>query len=199
MGECMLGRNGEDGFQSCEGFDEWSTFSSADWTEPQQTSDLGGFQDKARKAKSSAIPVKETGTFEFPENAENGDKVNPWFIFNDCFQVEEAEENLIMVEIPTLSQLQQTILDMPCQPAAISSQAAHFWCNLQSGSTFLRLSGPKPKLYSHEGLLKTLQLRHPDTSADSQTINLSDLELENPEDPPGALIQTKVCVFKELS
>lgn len=189
----MLGRYGEDGFQSCEGFDEWSTFSSADWTEPQQTSDLSGFQDevKARKEELSTIPVTETGTFEFPENAENGDKVKPCFIFNECFQVEKAEENLVMMEIPTLSQLQQSTLDMPSQSAAISSQAAHFWCHLQSGSNILRLSGPKPKLYSHEGLLKTLQLRHPDTSADSQTTNLFDLELE-PEDPPGALIQTKL-------
>lgn len=52
--------------------------------------------------------------------AENGDKVNPWFIFNDCFQVEEAEKNLIMMEIPTLSQLQQSTLDMPSQSASIS-------------------------------------------------------------------------------
>ncbi|XP_056101652.1 uncharacterized protein si:dkey-229e3.2 [Rhinichthys klamathensis goyatoka] len=196
MGECMLDLYGEDGFQSGEGFDEWSTFSSADWTEPQQDdkgfSDLGGLQDKTRKEELSAIPVTETGTFEFPERAENGDKVNPWFIFNDCFQVEEGEKNLIMMEIPTLSQLHQSTLHMPSQSAAISSQAAHFWCHLQSGSKILRLSGPKPKLYSHEGLVKSLQLRHPDASTDSQTTTLSDLELEHPEDPPGALIQTKL-------
>lgn len=68
----MLDQYGEDGFQSCEGFDEWSTFSSADWTEPQHDekvfSDLGGFQDKTRKEEISTIPVTETGTFEFPEN-----------------------------------------------------------------------------------------------------------------------------------
>lgn len=52
--------------------------------------------------------------------AENGDKVNSWFIFDDCFQVEEAEKNLVMMEIPTLSQLQQSTLDMPSQSAAIS-------------------------------------------------------------------------------
>ncbi|XP_067224127.1 uncharacterized protein si:dkey-229e3.2 [Chanodichthys erythropterus] len=196
MGECMLDHYGEDSFQSCEGFDDWSTFSSADWTEPRHDekvfSDLGGFQDKTRKEELSTIPVTETGTFEFPENAENGNKVNPWFIFNDCFQVEEKEKNPVMMEIPTLSQLQQSTLDKPSQSAAISSQATHFWCHLQSGSQILRLSGPRPKLHSHEGLLKSLQLRHPDASANSQTTTLSDLELENPEDPPGALIQTKL-------
>lgn len=192
----MLDLNSEDAFQSCEGFEEWSTFSSADWTEPQQDdkgfSDLGGLQDKTRKEELSTIPVTETGTSEFPENAKNGDTVNPWVIFNDCFQVEGAEKNLTMMEIPTLSQLQQSTLDMPSQSAAISSQAAHFWCHLQSGSKILRLSGPKPKLYSHEGLLKTLPLTHPDAGADSQTTTLSDLEPEYPEDPPGALIQTKL-------
>jgi len=68
----VLDLHGKDGFQSGEGFDEWSTFSSADWTQPQQDdkgfSDLGGFQDKTRKEELSAIPVTETGTFEFPEN-----------------------------------------------------------------------------------------------------------------------------------
>ncbi|KAK7153284.1 hypothetical protein R3I93_011247 [Phoxinus phoxinus] len=194
MGEWMLDLYGEDGCE--EGFDEWSTFSSADWTEPQQDdkgfSDLGGLQDKSRKEELSTVPVTETGTSECPENAENGDKINPWFVFKDCFQAEEAEKNLIMMEIPTLSQLQQSTLDMSSQSAAISSQAAHFWCHLQSGSKILRLSGPKPKLYSHEGLLRSLQLRRPDASADTQTTTLSDLELENPEDPPGALIQTKL-------
>lgn len=152
----MLDHYGEDGFQSCEGFDDWSTFSSADWTEPQQNKP----QDKTRKEELSTIPVTETGTFEFPENvccavlqiflwlqtlnlfifleveyfqtsvivifntfvlqAENGNKVNPWFIFNDCFQVEEKEKNPVMMEIPTLSQLQQNTLDKPSQSAAIS-------------------------------------------------------------------------------
>lgn len=68
----MLDLNGEYDFQSCEGFDEWSTFSSADWTEPQQddkgVSDLGGLQDKPRKEELSTIPVTETGTFQFPEH-----------------------------------------------------------------------------------------------------------------------------------
>lgn len=68
----MLDRYGEDGFQSCEGFDDWSTFSSADWTEPQQDSsgfsDWGAFQDNTRKEESSTLPVAEAGTFEFPEN-----------------------------------------------------------------------------------------------------------------------------------
>lgn len=68
----MLGRYSEDGFQSCEGFDDWSTFSSADWTEPQHDdkvfADLGGFQDRSRKEELSTLSVTETGTFEFPEN-----------------------------------------------------------------------------------------------------------------------------------
>ncbi|XP_016150217.1 uncharacterized protein [Sinocyclocheilus grahami] len=194
MGECMLDRHGEDGFQSCDGFDDWSTFSSADWTEPQQdgsgVSDWGAVQDKTRKEESSTLPVAEAGTFEFPENTENGDKGNPWFIFNDCFQ--EAETDPVMMEIPTLSLLQQSVLDKPSHSAAISSEAANFWCHLQSGSKILRLSGPKPKLHSHKGLLKTLQLRQPDASAHSQTTTLLDLELEDLEDPPGPLIQTKL-------
>ncbi|XP_042630254.1 uncharacterized protein LOC122148189 [Cyprinus carpio] len=196
MGECMLDRYGEDCFQSCEEFDDWSTFSSADWTEPQQDgngfSDWGAFQDKTRKEESSTPPVAEAGTFEFPENTENGDKGNPWFIFNDCFQIEEEEKDPVMMEIPTLSLLQQSTLDKSSQSAAISSEAANFWCHLQSGSKILRLSGPKPKLHSHEGLLKTLQLRHPDASADLQTTTLLDLEPEDLEDHPGALIQTKL-------
>jgi len=56
----------------------------------------------------------------FVLQAENGDKGNPWFIFNDCFQVEMAEKNLMMMEIPTLSQLHQSTLQMPSQSAAIS-------------------------------------------------------------------------------
>ncbi|XP_016330997.1 uncharacterized protein LOC107679822 isoform X3 [Sinocyclocheilus anshuiensis] len=168
----MLDRYGEDGFQSCEGFDDWSTFSSADWTEPQQHgngfSDWGAFQDNTSKEESTTLPVAEAGTSQFPENTENGEKGNPWFIFNDCFQVEGAEKDPVVMEIPTLSVLQQSTLDKPSQSAAISSKAANFWCHLQSGSKILRLSGPKPKLHSHEGLLKALQLGQPDGSADSQ-------------------------------
>ncbi|XP_073683552.1 uncharacterized protein [Garra rufa] len=196
MGECMLDHYGEDGFQICEGFDDWSTFSSVDWTEPKQDgggfSDWGAFQDNTRKEELSSVPVAETGTFEFPENAENGDEGNPWFVFSDCFQVEGAEKDPVVMEIPTLSLLQQSTLDKPSQSAAISREAANFWCHLQSGSKILRLSGPKPKLHSHEGLHKTLQLRPPDPSADSQTTSLFDLELEDLEDPPGTLIQTKL-------
>lgn len=48
------------------------------------------------------------------------------------------------------------------------SEAASFWCHLQSGSKMLRLSGPKPKLHSQEGLLKTLLLRQPDANTHSQ-------------------------------
>ncbi|XP_016330996.1 uncharacterized protein LOC107679822 isoform X2 [Sinocyclocheilus anshuiensis] len=173
----MLDRYGEDGFQSCEGFDDWSTFSSADWTEPQQHgngfSDWGAFQDNTSKEESTTLPVAEAGTSQFPEN------------------VEGAEKDPVVMEIPTLSVLQQSTLDKPSQSAAISSKAANFWCHLQSGSKILRLSGPKPKLHSHEGLLKALQLGQPDGSADSQTTTLLNLELEDPEDPPGALIQTK--------
>ncbi|XP_026100033.1 uncharacterized protein LOC113070805 [Carassius auratus] len=196
MGECMLDRYGEDGFPSCEGFDDWSTFSSADWTEPQQDdngfSDWGAFQDRTREEESSTLSGAGAGTSEFPENTENGDKGNPWFIFNECFQVEDAEKDPVMMEIPTLSLLQQSTLDKPSQSSAISSEAANFWCHLQSGSKILRLSGPKPKLHSHEGLLKSLQLRQPDASADSQTTNLLDLDPEDLEDHPGALIQTKL-------
>ncbi|XP_016110498.1 uncharacterized protein [Sinocyclocheilus grahami] len=196
MGECMLNRYGEDGFQSCEGFDDWSTFSSADWTEPQQDgsgfSDWGAFQDNTSKEESTTLPVAEAWTSKFPENTENGEKGNPWFIFNDCFQVEGAEKDPVVMEILTLCVLQQSTLDKPSQYAAISSKAANFWCRLQSGSKILRLSGPKPKLHSHEGLLKALQLGQPDASADSQTTTLLNLELEDPEDPPGALIQTKL-------
>lgn len=72
MGEYILDVNGEDAIQSSEGVDEWSTFSSADWTEPQQDdegfSDLSGLQDKSRKEELSTRPVTETGTFQFPEN-----------------------------------------------------------------------------------------------------------------------------------
>ncbi|XP_077096275.1 uncharacterized protein LOC143747387 [Siphateles boraxobius] len=198
MGECMLDLCGE-------GFDEWSTFSSADWTEPQRDdlkntfSDLGGLQDKTRKEELSTMHVTETGTFQFPENADKGDEVNPWFVFNDCFQVEEAEKNHVMMEIPTLTQLQQSALDTPSHSAAISRQAAHFWCHLQSGSKFLRLSGPKPKLHSREALLDSLQLSPPDASADSQTTTLTDLDLDNPEEAPGALIQTKLMPSSQNS
>lgn len=68
----MLDRYGEDDFQSCEGFDDWSTFSSVDWTEPEQDgsgfSDWGAFQDNTSTEESSTLPVAEAGTFEFPEN-----------------------------------------------------------------------------------------------------------------------------------
>ncbi|RXN27518.1 hypothetical protein ROHU_019972 [Labeo rohita] len=123
---------------------------------------------------------------------ENGHKGNPWFVFTDCFQVEGAEDNPVLMEIPTLSVLQQSTLDKPSQSAAISSEAANFWYHLQSGSKILRLSGPKPKLHSHEGLVKTLQLRQLDASTDSKITTLFDLELEDLEDPPAGLIQTKL-------
>lgn len=163
----MLDRYGEDGFQSCEGFDDWSTFSSTDWTEPQQDgsgfSDWGAFQDNTRKEESSTLLEEEAGTFKFPKNVcsvvlhiffcgcmtkliyrsksdvlsncctcvivvfdtcvsqtENGEKGNPWVIFNDCFQVERAENDPAVMEIPTLSVLQQSTLDKPSQSAAIS-------------------------------------------------------------------------------
>ncbi|XP_051502833.1 uncharacterized protein LOC127411353 [Myxocyprinus asiaticus] len=197
MGECMLDSYGEDGFQSCEGYDDWSTFSSADWVEPQQNdnsfSDWAEFQQNTKKEEElSTVPVTEIRTFELPGNVENGNKVNAQLVFHDCFCVESAKKEAVMMEIPTLSQIFQSAVDMISESAAITSQAASFWCNLQSGSKTLRLSSPKPKLHSHKVLLKTLQLRHPDTSAASQSITLSDLELEEPEDPPGTLIQTKL-------
>ncbi|XP_051579068.1 uncharacterized protein si:dkey-229e3.2 [Myxocyprinus asiaticus] len=197
MGECMLDSYGEDGFQSCEGFDDWSTFSSPGWEEPQQDdnsfSDWAGFQQNSKKEEElSTIPVTETRTFELPENVENGNKVNPQLIFHECLCVEAAKKEAVMMEIPTLSQMLQRETDIPSQSAAITSEAANFWCRLQSGSKTLRLSSPKPQLHSHEVLLKTLQLRHPDMSTASQSITLSDLELEEPEDHPGVLIQTKL-------
>lgn len=54
-----------------------------------------------------------------PQN-ENGEKGNPWFIFNGCFQVEGGEKDPAVMEIPTLSVLQQSTLDKPSQSAAIS-------------------------------------------------------------------------------
>ncbi len=51
---------------------------------------------------------------------ENGEKGNPWVIFNDCFQVEGDENDPAVIEIPTLSVLQQSTLNKPSQSAAIS-------------------------------------------------------------------------------
>ncbi|XP_706061.1 uncharacterized protein si:dkey-229e3.2 [Danio rerio] len=196
MGECVLDRYEEDGFQSCEGFDNWASFSSADWTETQKNnnefSDWAGFHDNTGKEDFSTMPLAETGTFSRHENADNGDEVNPWFVFNNCFQVEKAEKDPVVMEIPTLSLLPEHTTDMLSQSAAITSEAASFWCHLQSGSKMLRLSGPKPKLHSQEALLKTLQLRQPDANTHAQTNTLRDLELEVQEDRPGALIQTKL-------
>ncbi|XP_043118483.1 uncharacterized protein si:dkey-229e3.2 [Puntigrus tetrazona] len=197
MGECMLDRYGEDGFHSCEGFDDWSAFGTTDWTESQRDgsgfADWGAFQDNTEKEELPTLPAAGAGAFEFPENTENGEKGNAWFILKDCFRVEGSEKDPVLLrEIPALSVLQQSTLDKPSLSAAISSEGANFWCHLQSGSEILRLLGPKPKLHSHEGLLKTLQLRQPDTNAGSQKTTLLDLELEDPEDTPGALIQTKL-------
>ncbi len=72
MGECILDRYGKDGFQSCEGFDDWSTFSSTDLTEPEQDdsgfSDWGAFQDNTGKEESSTLLEEEAGTFKSPKN-----------------------------------------------------------------------------------------------------------------------------------
>lgn len=51
---------------------------------------------------------------------ENEEKGNPWFIFDDCFQVEGSEKDPVVMEIPALSVLQQSTLDKPSQSAAIS-------------------------------------------------------------------------------
>lgn len=195
MGECMLDSYDEDDFQSSEGFDaDWSTFSSADWAEPQHDdnrSDWSEFQDNTRKEEElSSIPVVETGTSELPEKTENENQANVQFVFHDCFHDGEAEKETLKMEIPTLFQLLHSKTDLPSQPVGISSEAANFWCHLQSD--VLRLSGIRPKLHCREKLLKTLQLRQPDTDTSSQSSILSELKLEELEDLPVALIQTKL-------
>lgn len=190
----MLDSYGEDGFQSSEGFDDWSTFSSAK-PEPQQDnnrfSDWGAFRDNTGKEEEfSSVPVVESGSSELPEKIEN--QVNVQFVFHDSFHVDGEQKEPLMLEIPTLFQLLHSKTDLPSQSVGISSEAANFWCHLQSDSELLRLSSPKRKLHSSEQLLKTLQLTHPDASTASQSTVLSDLELEEPEHRPGALIQTKL-------
>ncbi|XP_056623773.1 uncharacterized protein si:dkey-229e3.2 [Triplophysa dalaica] len=197
MGDCMLDSYDEDGFQSSEGFDDWATFSSADWAEPQQDdnsfSDWGVFHDNTEKEEEfSSMPVEESGTAKIPEKIENGKQVNVQFAFRDCFRVDGAEKEPLTLEIPTLFQLLQIKTDLPSPSSAISGEAANLWCHLHSKSEILRLSSPKPKLHSSEQLLKTLELRHPDASTASQSTILSGLDLEEPEDRRGTLIQTKL-------
>lgn len=78
----MLDSYGEDGFQGSEGFDDWATFSSADWADPQpqqddnRFSDWGAFQDNTGKEEEfSSAPVLESGSSKLPE------KVHSVFIF----------------------------------------------------------------------------------------------------------------------
>lgn len=68
----MLDSYDEDGFQSSEGFEDWATFSSAEWAEPQQEdnsfSDWGVFHDNTEKEEEfSSIPAEESGTAKFTE------------------------------------------------------------------------------------------------------------------------------------
>ncbi len=158
MGECILDRYGKDGFQSCEGFDDWSTFSSTDLTEPEQDgsgfSDWGAFQDNTGKEESSTLLEEEAGTFKSPKNVcyvvfayffcgcmpkfiyrSKSDMLSDCctcviVVFDTCVsqtengekreQVEGDENDPAVMEIPTLSVLQQSTLNKPSQSAAIS-------------------------------------------------------------------------------
>ncbi|XP_036449174.1 uncharacterized protein si:dkey-229e3.2 [Colossoma macropomum] len=196
MSECaVLDSLSEDGFHSCEGFADWSTYSPIHWNEDQGDSsnfgDWNSFHGSlSKKAESPPLSPQERSS-DHKQKMENGDSVSPWFVFHGCFHVEETVKDTAVMEIPSLSKLLHNSTHIALDSAALSREAASLCHRLLYKPEYLSLSGPKPSLHSHKQLINTLQLKHSDINT-SQNTNLPDQGFEEPESSPAALIQTKL-------
>ncbi|XP_072546545.1 uncharacterized protein [Salminus brasiliensis] len=201
MSECaVLDNLGEDGFHSCEGFAEWSTYSPAHWKGDQgdisssfgDWSSFNGSLSKETEPAPSGSP-QDRGHAGHKHQVENGNQLSPWTVFYNCFHVEETAKDSAVMEIPPLSHLLHNSTHAPPQPATLSSEAANLCHRLLCEPDCLSLSSPKPSLHSYKQLINTLHLSNSDTNT-VQNTDFSDQDFEEPKSCPAALIQTKLMV-----
>ncbi|XP_007252599.3 uncharacterized protein si:dkey-229e3.2 [Astyanax mexicanus] len=201
MSECAVLENlSEDGFHSCEGFADWSSYSPVHWNGNQEDSsnsfgDWSTFNSNLSKDKepaSSESPPEE-GRSGHTHKVEKSNKLRSSSVFYDCFHAEETIKDTAVMEIPPLSQLLLNSASTPPQPAALSSAAANLCQRLLCEPDCLSLSGPKPRLHSYKQLINTLHLTNSDPNI-FQNTDFSDQDFEEQESSPAALIQTKLMV-----
>ncbi|XP_028822201.1 uncharacterized protein LOC114774578 [Denticeps clupeoides] len=119
--------------------------------------------------------------------AESRDERSHGTLFQECFRAQDVAED--RDGAATLSEILENRAAATPLPPAVSSGAAELWCHLLSAPHTPRLSGPKPNPHSHTRLLRTLPL---DEAATSEGVTLPEMDLEENEDAPPALIQTKL-------
>lgn len=199
MAECArLDNLSDDGFHSCEGFADWSSYSPVHCNGNQEDSnntfgDWSTFNGSLNKDSEPARPdsPQQEGRSGHTHKMERGNKPSPSSVFYDCFHAEETITDTAKMEIPPLSQL--LLNSTPPQPAALSSEAASLCHRLLCEPDCLSLSSPKPRLHSNKQLINTLQLTNSDTNG-IQNTDFSDQDFEEQESSPAALIQTKLMV-----
>ncbi|KAL2098474.1 hypothetical protein ACEWY4_004954 [Coilia grayii] len=173
-------------------FEEWSSATSSDGC----LDDWSDFNDSRSweedRPASPVLAQKSTETSE--QSAESIDAGNPWDVFRECFP--RAEEGAIGEpgdrHTPTLAELMRGSSNT--QPGVTGSRAVSVsvCSRLVCEGSSVRLSGPKPHTHSLSQLLSTLPLLDPKTHNTQEDMALPDMELEKTEDPPAALIQTKL-------
>uniref|UniRef100_A0A3B1JZE8 Si:dkey-229e3.2 n=1 Tax=Astyanax mexicanus TaxID=7994 RepID=A0A3B1JZE8_ASTMX len=171
MSECAVLENlSEDGFHSCEGFADWSSYSPVHWNGNQE---------------DSSNSFGDWSTFNSNlSKVEKSNKLRSSSVFYDCFHAEETIKDTAVMEIPPLSQMLLNSASTPPQPAALSA-AANLCQRLLCEPDCLSLSGPKPRLHSYKQLINTLHLTNSDPNI------FQDQDFEEQESSPAALIQTK--------
>ncbi|KAK1793556.1 hypothetical protein P4O66_011933, partial [Electrophorus voltai] len=195
MSECpALDRLSGEAFQGCGGFEEWTAYNSGHWQEAQRQSncfdDWNCFHGNVSKNEEPAhLSSHETRTSGQEHKVENAHMINTWFVFHDCFSNEETVNDGDTVEISPLSQLIYGSAHTPSRQVALSREAVslchQMLCELEVPS----LKGPKPNLHSQKLLINTLQRKHSDVH-NLQTTDFPDVDFEEPERSPAALIQT---------
>ncbi|XP_066530934.1 uncharacterized protein si:dkey-229e3.2 [Hoplias malabaricus] len=192
MGECaVLDGFDEDGFHSCEGFTEWSTYGSGHWSESEGDGsgleDWSSFHGSLSKELESD-PSPEERHSDHKHKVVDREEISPWCVFRDCFRTEETVKEVNVTEIQPLSQL---LHNSTHAPSHLSSEASSLCHRLLYGTDSLRSSDPRHSPHSHKQLVNSLQLQPSDTST-SQRVDLPDLGFEEPESSSAVLIQTKL-------
>ncbi|XP_053488518.1 uncharacterized protein si:dkey-229e3.2 [Ictalurus furcatus] len=189
--ECAaMEKLGEDGFERCEQFEDWS--SSEHWDEDHRDSsgfgDWASFKDGLSEESDSADLLSQEGqTSGHEHKVERGDE--PWIVIHDCFHVEEIVRDTDMMDFLPLSQLLHNSTHTPPPPAVLLRKGASFYHSLLCEPKSSSVTGPKPNLHSHKQLTDTLQLKQSNTS---QNTDLLHLGFEKPQSSSAALIQTKL-------
>ncbi|XP_063039745.1 uncharacterized protein si:dkey-229e3.2 isoform X2 [Engraulis encrasicolus] len=184
-----------------EEFEEWSSNVAPsdgcldDWSDFNDSSTWEGEGDRP----ASPVPTQRS-TEPAHQSSEGFAADNPWDVFRECFptaekrEEDEEEEGSAAVpadlHVPTLAELLRTSTGMPLE-SEHKNRALGVCSRLLCEEACVRLSGPKPNTYSRSQLINTLPLVDPDTH-NAEDMALPDMELEQTENPPATLIQTKL-------